>query len=126
MVSQRRSQDSDEVAGSVKDLIGRIRLFWRLLNDPRVPTWVKGIPLVALLYLLFPIDLIPDPMLGLGQLDDLAVILLGLKFFRDFCPQAVVQDHENEIAGTKSSWQTEGDKDNGSYIDAEYKVLGKE
>ena len=111
-------KSSDEALGFLSDLIRQIRLLWRLLNDPRVPSWVKAIPTAALLYLIFPLDLIPDPILGLGQLDDLAVILLGLKLFRDFSPPAVVTEHEAEIAGKR--------QDQAPYIDAEYEVLDKE
>jgi hypothetical protein len=39
--------------------------------------------------------------LGLGQLDDLMVILLGLKFFLRLCPQEVVQEHVQSIAAER-------------------------
>lgn len=51
--------------------------------DPRVPFQLKLIPVVAVLYLLLPVDLIPDLLVGLGQLDDLAILLLGLRLFVD-------------------------------------------
>jgi len=132
MSPQNRPHSSDEALGFLAGLIKQIRLLWRLLNDPRVPAWVKTIPLVALLYLIFPIDLIPDPALGLGQLDDLAIILLGLKLFRDFSPPAVVREHEDEILGKTSLWQVVKDKsgtrqkNQPPYVDAEYKVIDKE
>ena len=132
MAPQNRPQNSDETLGFLADLIKQIRLLWRLLNDPRVPAWVKTIPAMILLYLFFPIDLIPDPALGLGQLDDLAIILLGLKLFRDLSPRAVVNEHEASIAGRSSPWQvvedeaTSGQEESPPYIDAEYRVLDKD
>ncbi|MCC7390157.1 MAG: DUF1232 domain-containing protein [Phycisphaerales bacterium] len=33
----------------------------------------------CLLYCLSPIDLIPDPAIGIGQLDDLGAILLSIR-----------------------------------------------
>src|SRR5215212_11428737 len=42
------------------------KLAWHLFRDPRVPTLAKFIPAFALLYVLSPIDLIPDwvPIIG--------------------------------------------------------------
>ena len=67
---------------------------WRLVWDGRVPFHLKLIPLATIAYILFLIDLIPDiPLIGLGQLDDVAVLLLGWKVFVRVCPQAVVEEH---------------------------------
>jgi len=132
MASRNRSQSSDEALGFLMGLIRQMRLLWRLLSDPRVPTWVKAIPALVLLYLIFPIDLFPDPALGLGQLDDLAVVLLGLKLFRDFSPQAVVREHETDIAGRSSPWRVverDSTPEQGTeppYIDAEYRVIDED
>ncbi len=53
----------------------RVRLAWRLYRDPRVsPRLKKLVPTLGLVYLLSPIDLVPDFFLGLGQLDDLGVV----------------------------------------------------
>jgi len=132
MPSQNRSQNADEAMGFLKDLIRQFRLLWRLLKDPRVPYWVKAIPAAVLLYLIFPIDLIPDPVLGLGQLDDLAIILLGLKLFRDLSPQTVVRDHEADIVGPSSPWRVVEDESAAGQgtkpatIDAEYRIVDKD
>lgn len=54
-------------------------LFKRLLRDPRVPRRAKAALAVAVPYLASPIDLIPDFVPVLGQLDDalLVVAVLG-------------------------------------------------
>jgi len=132
MAPQNQPQNSDGGPGFWADLIRQIRLLWRLLNDPRVPPWVKTIPAIVLLYLIFPIDLMPDPVLGLGQLDDLAIILLGLKLFRDLSPPVVVQEHEADLAGRSSPWQVVEDEPKPKqgiqppHIDAEYRVVDKD
>lgn len=75
-------------------VIGRFRLGWRLLRDPMVPGWTKLIPLGAVAYILLPTDIVPDVFLGLGQLDDLGVLLLGLRAFIAMCPRVAVLKHQ--------------------------------
>ncbi len=65
----------------------------RLFVDSRVPLWAKVIPVAVLLYVIFPFDFIPDFIPGLGQLDDLTVLLLGLWAFMQFCPPNVVHEY---------------------------------
>ncbi len=50
----------------------------KLVIDPHVPAKTKYLPLLALVYLIVPIDLIPDFFVLLGQLDDIGVILILL------------------------------------------------
>jgi uncharacterized membrane protein YkvA (DUF1232 family) len=51
-------------------------LFKRLLGDPRVPRRAKVVLALTLPYLASPIDLIPDFVPVLGQLDDALVVAL--------------------------------------------------
>jgi uncharacterized membrane protein YkvA (DUF1232 family) len=76
------SQRVEDFATDVETLnpLERVRLTFRLLRDEQVPVWMKAaVPAIALIYLLMPIDLIPDVILGLGQIDDLSV--LGISMF---------------------------------------------
>jgi uncharacterized membrane protein YkvA (DUF1232 family) len=51
---------------------------WPLMRDPRIPFWAKAaIPAVAAVYVISPVDLIPDFLVGVGQLDDIGVMLLA-------------------------------------------------
>ena len=88
----------------LKDLIRRIQLVWRLLRDRRVPIWTKVIPFLSLVYLVIPADLVPDVLVGLGQLDDLAVLALGLKLFLELVPPAVAQEHLNDLIAAAYGW----------------------
>jgi uncharacterized membrane protein YkvA (DUF1232 family) len=56
-----------------------IVFFRRVLADPRVPRRRKAVLLVLLGYLLSPIDLIPDFIPVIGQLDDLVVAAFALR-----------------------------------------------
>ena len=75
-----------------------LRVFSRLVSDPRVALRSKLVPLGVLGYLILPVDLLPDVFLVLGQIDDLVVILLGLKLFVRLCPPEVVQEHVKAVA----------------------------
>ena len=85
--------------GLGRGAINQFQLVWRLLWDKEVPLYLKTIPLAAFLYLVSPIDFIPDALLGLGQLDDLGVLLLGGQLFAQLSPQHIVAQHRAEIQG---------------------------
>jgi len=74
------------------------KLFSRLVKDPRVSASPKLVVAGILAYVILPTDLIPDFLVGVGQLDDLAVILGGLKLFLRLCPSEVVQEHLKAIS----------------------------
>ena len=69
------------------------RVVWRLLWDRRVPLAVKGLPLAAVIYLVLPLDFVPDILPGLGQLDDLIVAIVLLLAFIVLSPWSVVLEH---------------------------------
>jgi len=89
----------------VMDLIRRlpmyIRLVWALLRDGRVPLQQKLILVGIGAYVVLPIDLIPDFVPVLGQLDDLAVVLLGLDLFIRSAPPDIVEEHLAKISQDK-------------------------
>jgi uncharacterized membrane protein YkvA (DUF1232 family) len=75
-------KQSDKVA--VRDILRLVpdvvRLLRRLVADPTVPKAVR-IWLVALLvYLLLPIDLIPDFIPVIGYADDAIIVAIALRF----------------------------------------------
>ena len=105
MTKQGKASDLGETAGVLASIIKNARLVWRLLRDPDVSAWLKTIPLASLLYLLFPFDFLPDLALGLGQLDDIAVILLGVKLFIELCPQEIVRHHLREMSSVRGSYR---------------------
>ena len=62
--------------------------FYRLLlQDKRVPLYIKLLPLLVAVYLISPIDLLP----GI-PLDDIAVALLALVLIIKLTPRPVVDD----------------------------------
>jgi uncharacterized membrane protein YkvA (DUF1232 family) len=72
------------------------------------------------LYLISPIDFIPDVILGLGQLDDIGVILLGMTLFVRLCPPELVNFYLNQIEfGSDSNNEDEA-------IDTTYRVVDED
>ncbi len=51
---------------------------WKLMKHPDTPRAPKWIALAVLLYALSPIDLIPDFLPVIGQLDELILLPLGI------------------------------------------------
>ena len=81
------------------NLFNSFRVAWRLMWDSRVPAAAKLVPILTVLYILSPIDLVPDIVVGLGQLDDLAIFLLGTQLFIAVSPKDIVERIRAEIEG---------------------------
>jgi uncharacterized membrane protein YkvA (DUF1232 family) len=90
-------RDAGRTVGLLAETLKQGRLILRLLGDRRVPIWPKLIIPATIAYIVWPIDLLVDPILGLGQLDDVAVLLIGLKLFVELCPTDIVRQHLDEL-----------------------------
>ncbi len=107
------------------ELFRQGQLVWRLLLDRRVSPALKLIPLATFVYLLMPVDLLPDVFLGLGQLDDLAIILFGLNIFLQLCPSGIVRQYRDRLGSVRAKspdGEAPGERP-GEIIDATYKVV---
>jgi uncharacterized membrane protein YkvA (DUF1232 family) len=62
-------------------------MFWHVMRHPQTPGKVKIAAVAALLYLVSPIDLIPDFIPVLGLLDDAAVVTLLLSITFKMLPK---------------------------------------
>jgi uncharacterized membrane protein YkvA (DUF1232 family) len=68
--------------GVLRDLVLRIKLILRLMGDKRINPLLKLLPLGSLVYLVWPVDLVPGVALPVvGALDDAAVLWLGAYLF---------------------------------------------
>ena len=86
--------------------------------DPQVSILAKLIPAAVLAYVIMPFDLIPDVVPVLGQLDDVAVILLGIRLFIALCPPARVRWHRGD-PGPQADAPPEDD----ATIDGSYRIV---
>ena len=75
-----------------------VRVFWRLMKDPRVPLLAKLVPVLAFLLMLSPpaieLDLVPI----LGEIGWLVVGVLAFKILVWLSPPQVVREHVSRIA----------------------------
>lgn len=95
-----------------------LRVSWLLFWDRRVFPLLKILPLAAFVYVLSPIDLLRDHVLGIGQIDDVIVTLVLLTVFVAVSPRKVVHEH---IHGRKSD-----DDDDPDAIDGKYRYIDRE
>jgi uncharacterized membrane protein YkvA (DUF1232 family) len=76
-------------------LYKQFRILTRALIHPGVPWYAKLVCGCAVLYVASPIQLIPNFIPVIGQLDDVLVIGLSIKFLKRFAPQAVLDGCQN-------------------------------
>jgi len=74
-----------------------VRLYWRLLRDARVSIWPKALLVLAGIYVLSPIDIIPDMIPFIGEVDDLVIVIAACRLFIYLCPREIVQEHVRRI-----------------------------
>ncbi len=85
-------KNADELGTWFSMVWKRLQLQLRLMSDPRVPTAGKLWYVVGWLYILSPIDLIPDFIPVLGQLDDILVFSFCLKQLYARTPADVMRE----------------------------------
>ena len=89
----------------IREILQQAKLAYYLMLDPRVNPLAKLIPIAAVAYLVLPVDLSPDFVPVLGQLDDAAILMLGLRFFFELSPQDVVHEHLKRLTQTiRGNW----------------------
>jgi uncharacterized membrane protein YkvA (DUF1232 family) len=114
-------RDPDLLARLVNDIV----LSGRLLFDRRVSGTAKLIPLVLCLYLLSPLDLLPDVFLPFGLVDDIALFLVGLQLFIHSAPQDVRDEYRGKRQEPKPNIAPGTAADDGDLpvvIDGQYEV----
>jgi uncharacterized membrane protein YkvA (DUF1232 family) len=90
LVLAGRRTDARALAGFVPDCVVLVR---RLLTDDRVPRRAKAALAVLGLYLASPIDLVPDFLPGIGQLDDAIVAGLVLRAVLRGAGEPLLREH---------------------------------
>ena len=94
-----RKQIRSRMRSLITFLPNLLKLLYRLLVDARVSRTDKAILAGTILYVISPIDFIPDFIPFIGQVDDMYLIAIALLRLLNRVPEDVVRDH----------WDGEGD-----------------
>lgn len=81
------------VLGAIREIPNYLKLAWGLLRDGRVSKADKLLVAGAVLYVLNPIDFIPDIVPFMGQVDDVFLIVLAVQRMISRAGREVVEDH---------------------------------
>ncbi len=74
-------------ASGVARLATYLLALWKLFKHPQTPRPAKLVAIAVLAYVVSPIDLIPDVIPILGQLDDLTIIASGVVMVTRLTPK---------------------------------------
>ena len=94
--------------GFFSDILLKIQLTVKLVGDPRVSFSLKLIPILCLIYLILPLDLL------FGPVDDAVILYFGMDVFISMCPDAIVQEYTSRLNG-------ENYQEDGEVIDVDFK-----
>ncbi len=96
-VTKPTRKEKGEVKDRMKNMMmflpNMVKLLGNLLKDARVPTAEKALFIGAIVYVISPIDLIPDVLPFIGQVDDLYVVALTLLRLLNRTDESVVRQH---------------------------------
>lgn len=70
-----------------------LKLLFRLFKDGRVPTAEKALLVGAIVYVVSPLDMIPDVIPFIGEVDDLYLVALTVIRLLNRAPDVAIRDH---------------------------------
>lgn len=86
-----------EKDASTRELVFAIpdiaKLLWRVVRDKRVSPLVRGGLVATAAYLVLPVDVVPDWVPVLGQLDDVVLLTVGVRTLLRRVPERIVREH---------------------------------
>jgi uncharacterized membrane protein YkvA (DUF1232 family) len=85
---------------------GDVRLLWFALGHAEAPGWLKAGAAALVLYLISPIDLIPDLLPVVGVLDDLVLVPLALRWLLKRLPPHIRAYAETRAQGGQPTGKT--------------------
>lgn len=93
----RRVGGARALSTLVRQAPQQVALFSRLLRDARVPVVAKVSLVGAVVYAVSPLDLIPDWIPVLGEMDDIGVALWAVNFFLGQVPLETLAEHRHAV-----------------------------
>jgi len=93
LTRREKSQMKGRMGNFMMFLPNMVMLLGRMLKDTRVPAAEKALFLAAIVYVISPLDFIPDVFPFIGQVDDLYVVALTLLRLVNRTDATVVREH---------------------------------
>jgi uncharacterized membrane protein YkvA (DUF1232 family) len=84
-------------------LRGDARQLWFALRHPDAPAWLKVGTVLTALYVISPIDLIPDAIPFFGMVDDLVVVSLAIRWMVRHLPPELAAAAAQHVSGSRSA-----------------------
>lgn len=92
-----KRREKFELKGRMKSFLmflpNMVLLLGRMLKDSRVPVVEKALFVAAIVYVISPLDLIPDVFPFIGQIDDIYVVSLVLLRLLNRTDENIVREH---------------------------------
>ena len=85
-----------------------IKNFITLFFDKRIPFKIKLIPILGIIYLISPLDFLPDFIPLLGWIDDIIIIGLSIIFF---------------VSKSFPYFSKKTDNQNKNFVEGEFKII---
>lgn len=76
---------------------GDARRLWFALRHPASPGWLKGATALLVLYVLSPVDLLPDVLPVIGLVDDLVLLPLAVHWLLSRLPVGLRADMDRRF-----------------------------
>jgi uncharacterized membrane protein YkvA (DUF1232 family) len=80
---------------------GDARMLWFALQHPQAPGWLKIGTAAIVLYVISPIDLIPDVLPVVGLVDDLVLVPLAIRWLLGRLPAQLRDEVRYRASGGK-------------------------
>jgi uncharacterized membrane protein YkvA (DUF1232 family) len=93
-----RQRLTRKLKAAASQLWKQFRTLRRALVHPGVPWYAKAVCGCAVAYVASPIQLIPNFIPVIGQLDDVLVIGLSLRLLKRCCPASVLQEIQKDAS----------------------------
>ena len=104
------------------NILKYVMLVWRLTMDRRVNIILRSLVPLALVYFLWPFDLIKDNIPLIGRVDDIIILGMAILLLIKLAPPHVVDEHLGRAAPTDRP----EDKDPSQVVDGKARFIDDE
>jgi len=93
LTRREKSESKDRLKNALMFLPNMVKMLGKMMADKRVPITEKALVVGAIVYVISPLDFIPDIFPFIGQVDDIYLVALVLLRMLNHTDEQVVRDH---------------------------------